>query len=66
MAQYSKAIAAAIPVALAILNQLLPITSGNTKTYVNVALLVLTVLSVYYSPKNADAPAKSALVSPKA
>jgi len=64
--QYSKAIAAFIPSAILLLNQLLPVTNGNTKLYVNAALAVLTVLAVYFAPKNANAPAKSALVSPKA
>jgi len=64
MAQYSKAIAAALPLLVLVLNQLLPVTNGSTKAYVNLALAVVTLLSVYYSPKNAEAPAKASAPKP--
>lgn len=58
LGRFSKAIAAGIPSAILVLNQILPVTSGTTKLEVNAALAVLTVLAVYFAPKNADpAPA---------
>lgn len=54
MSQYSKAIAAAVPSGLSFLNLLLPVTSGNTKLWVSAVLAVLTLVSVYAAPRNAD------------
>lgn len=58
LGRFSKAIAAAIPSAILFLNEILPVTTGTTKLEVNAGLAVLTVLAVYFAPKNADpAPA---------
>lgn len=62
MQRYNKAIAAAIPSGLSFLNLLLPVTSGNTKLWVSAVLAVLTLVSVYAAPKNAETQASPKVV----
>jgi hypothetical protein len=58
MARYSKAIAAGIPAVILVLNQILPVTSGDTKLVVNAALAVLAVVAVVLAPANATPVAR--------
>jgi hypothetical protein len=58
MARYSKAFAAGIPAVILVLNQVLPVTSGDTKLVVNAVLAVLAVVAVVLAPANATPTAR--------